>query len=739
MARWFRWGFIWLILLSVLLLIFSAMGGATSPGFERYFPILIGLNILSTLGLFSVALYMCFGLYRRWRRQEFGSRMTARLALAIGFIAMLPCVLLYSVSGQFIGRSIDSWFDTRVEHALNEGIEMTSQLIARERERLRFSAGRACATLAATPRSDWDVTLERLREDNNVEVALIFSPTGNIVSSAIPAGSQAPTDIPLAYEYRSALTGNGFTALEGESIDGPEKLRIRALMPIFRNASLQKNYFLQFTHAFPTDFAKSANDMVLGFRDYQELVLTRGALQNIYRVTLTLTMLLAVFGALAASLAFAKSMTAPILQLALGTKKVAGGELQPIQEFAGNNEINELTQSFNSMVSQIAEARDNVENQRRASERSKAYLETVLGNISSGVLVLDESMTILMANAGAHRILEPSHFHTSMPLRSIEPELTDVIAEKIRVADNETFHADIDLYRAGASTPLPLFLRGSRLTFRRRGGWVIVFDDMSAVIDAQKAQAWSEVAQRLAHEIKNPLTPIRLAAERLEMKLSDKLTEKDAELLHRTSRTIVNQVDAMKQMVDDFRHLAKLPAPSLKLNDLNAFLDELGGFYQSAGTVIEKQFDETLPPIEFDPTQLRQVIHNLVTNAIDAMEGQAQPRLIFSTQHIEPSRGSTLEVVRLVISDTGPGFPAHILSKAFEPYVTTKPTGTGLGLPMVKKIIDEHHANVTISNRIAIDGSVDGAQVTIVFPVPAKEQSVMGTSPMPPDAANEYD
>ncbi len=718
MQRWLRLGFICTVVIGVLLLIYAVAGGAASTGFGQFFPALLALNIFTTLVLFCIVLRLCGKLFFRWKAREFGSRMTSRLALTIAAIAIVPCLLLYLVSAQFIGRSIDSWFDARIEHALEEGVTLSSDILENERNRLLFFSRRAALYLNDVPQKQWDKALDKLREDFEANVALIFNSQGVITSSSISPDSQVKVDIPLASELQDSLSRRGFSLLEGESSTPEDPMRIRTIVPVYPERALAENYFLQFSNAVPPKFAQGARGLVEGYRDYQELTLTRNSLQTIYRVSLTLTMLLTLLAAIALAFWFARTMTEPVMQLATGTKKVAEGNLAPIREFAGNDEINALTQSFNSMVAQIAEAQKIAESQRLATERSRAYLASVLSNISAGVLVLDESLCILMANTGANAILAPSRFTPGERLSNIEPKLCEVIADQIRVADTGNFHVDFELSRQ-PDPSIALFIRGSRLELEGTIGWVVAFDNVSALIDAQKAQAWNEVARRLAHEIKNPLTPIRLAAERLAMKLTDKLNPTDAALLTRATSTIVNQVDAMKKMVNDFRDFAKLPAPTLQSLDLNELIEEMIAFYHSGGVNLTASFGTELPPIQADAAQLRQVLFNLIGNSIEACAEIQAPKIHISTEGI--SHGEITTAVRMKLEDNGPGFQPSVLAHAFEPYITTKPTGTGLGLPMVKKILEEHKAKITIENITSETGDVLGARINIVFPISKPE------------------
>jgi len=347
------------------------------------------------------------------------------------------------------------------------------------------------------------------------------------------------------------------------------------------------------------------------------------------------------------------------------------------------------------------------------------------------VVVLNNDFRLVTANHGAARILGHTLLQRAgRPLAEVDPTLATAFEaafadHALAATPRDSWQQQIEVKRpaaaggeVGGGEPLMLLARGSRLPLDDGLGYVVVFDDVTQVISAQRAVAWGEVARRLAHEIKNPLTPIQLAAERLQMKLADKLSGPDSEVLRRGASTIVNQVAAMKHMVDDFRDYARVPPARLSPLDLNALISEVGTLYGAEAGALHLQLAPELPTIDGDATQLRQVIHNLIANAQDALAGRPDPRIVVRTELVEIDEGSTrARAVRLSVEDNGPGFAANILRRAFEPYVTTKPSGTGLGLAMVKKIVDEHGARIEAVNR-NVGGGVGhagGAVVTIVF------------------------
>lgn len=733
MPRWLRIFFFSAVVLAAGLLIALASGGADSAAFERYFPVVLVVNSFATIALLAAVGAVVFRLIRQRRRKVFGARMTANLSLMLSLAAVIPCLLIYLVSSQFIGRSIDSWFDVRVEQALDSGVALSGEVLMREQRQLLQTARRIASILNATPRGERALTLDRMRETSDAASAMVFAASGEILLSSFSPSVAVLIDRPTSAQLQKARAEYGIFLLEGEQPESEGNLRIRSIVPMDAYAALQPTTYLQLTQLVPKDMAEQTIDLLEGYRNYQELVLSRSALRNIYTITLTLTMLLAVLGAVAAAFAFAGITTAPILQLARGTNRVAEGDMRPIREYAGDNEINALTKSFNTMIAQVAEARENVERRRAEAEQARSQLELVLANLSSGVIVTDKNLRVVMANGASARILQTDAVQNDSAVQDVAPTLAETLLQKFALTDDNTpVSFELPLVRTDGNGDATLFVRASRLHLDDGPGFVIVFDDITRILDAQRAVAWGEVARRLAHEIKNPLTPIRLAAERLEMKLSGRLDEKNEALLHRITGTIVTQVDAMKQMVNDFRDFAKLPEAVLKPLDLNVFLQELADFYHGAGTPLQLECEGTLPPIAADVNQLRQVFHNLVSNAVEALgQDHREPQIHLSAG--VQTHGGGVSGVRITLTDNGPGFTSSVLAKAFEPYITTKPTGTGLGLPMVKKIVDEHHARIELENITKLTGEIIGARVTLVFPL---APPTGGSSPHAPTADN---
>ncbi|HYR26250.1 MAG TPA: ATP-binding protein, partial [Aquabacterium sp.] len=428
----------------------------------------------------------------------------------------------------------------------------------------------------------------------------------------------------------------------------------------------------------------------------------------------------------------------PLLLLAAGVGEVARGDLSPKAIFTSQDELGGLTRSFAAMTQQLADARTLVNRSVQDLDSARAHLQTILDNLTAGVIVFDQAGHIDIVNPGATRILRlPLSAYVGRSLAEV-PELHD-FAETLRQrfalyasdptpGERQQWQESYELQLPGGPEPLTLLVRGADLPPNER---LIVFDDLTEVVSAQRAQAWSEVARRVAHEIKNPLTPIQLSAERLQLKLADKLDEPGRQLLNRSVDTIVTQVQALKTLINEFRDYARLPSARLAPLDLNTLVNDVLALYGQAieqGTLrIELQPD--LPGILGDAALLRQVVHNLVQNALDAVQehppAHEAPAVLIRTDTPLNDDGS-VRAVRLTVRDNGPGFPDKILKRAFEPYITTKAKGTGLGLAVVKKIADEHGALVRLRN---LDGTVSppasgtageapsarGAQVSLSF------------------------
>jgi nitrogen fixation/metabolism regulation signal transduction histidine kinase len=597
-----------------------------------------------------------------------------------------------------------------------------------------------------TDMSDSTLTsqLAKIAEREQLQDVLVVSENGRLIATAGGKLTRLAPELPTQAMITRAKTFDGFGIIEGESGAGPttgSDFRLRVVVAILGDGSLTSlgsgMRYLQVLQPVPEQLAANAEALRDAYSGYQERALARDGLRRFYLITLTLVLLLAVFAAMVSAFLLASDLAEPLLLLAEGTKAVAEGNLSPRPIVATSDELGTLTQSFNTMTMQLADARAAVERNRQALEDAKAYLESVLANMSAGVMVLDEQLRLVTFNASANRILHqdlaPFQGHVFASISSaaaFSQPVIDAFSNQNAQAAGENVEPAAQYWQQQIEIPrrmigeegdgdITLLARGGRLPVGSGSGYVVVFDDISDLISGQRSIAWAEVARRLAHEIKNPLTPIQLSAERLMMKLQPKLDINDSALLERGTNTIVNQVLAMQQMVDNFRDYAKTPPPQLQPLDLNALIEEILELYPDSKDLrsIRAQLSDDLPRILGDATQLRQVVHNLLQNAQDATsEGDDNPRSVriditTETVHYAEAEGSTRTAVRLTIADNGSGFDPRMLARAFEPYATSKRRGTGLGLPVVKKIIEEHGGTIELQNRK--DGP--GAKVLVLL------------------------
>ena len=679
--------------------------------FSRHYPLLIGLNIFLALAMVGLVSWQLRSLWRDYRAQIFGARLKLRLMLMFGIIAVLPGALVYGVSVQFVTRSIESWFDVRVEKALESGLHLGRSALDSLLSDLTEKANQMANELSDLRESGRRSALSRLREQHGVQSAALFSLSGKLLTSASSEIADSLPDLPTQSQLKEARSTRVYSSIDGEG----GRLFLRVLVPVPARTVFEELRFLQLVQPVPATLAYDTDAVQAVYRDYQELQLSRQGLTRIYALTLTLTVLVALFGAFALAFVMTRRLSAPLSMLAEGTQAVAQGDFSPRQAVYSRDELGVLTQSFSRMTRQLDDARRETERHRAELESARGYLESILANLSAGVLVFDRHFVLRTVNEGALTILDDDFaglIGEQVDQWPRQNALGQFIRDSFAKLKDDEWQGQIELERANGM-PQVLLLRGSRLPEVSGGGDVVVFDDVTRLIAAQRSAAWGEVARRLAHEIKNPLTPIQLSAERLQFKLSGKLVGSDSEMLARGTQMIINQVQAMKRMVDDFRDYARLPVPEVAPLDLNALIGEVLGLYESSSAVIESRLANDLPKILGDATQLRQVIHNLLRNSEDALEGRDDMRITVVTE----LAGTT---ARLLIADNGPGFPVELLPRIFEPYVTTKVRGTGLGLPIVKKIVEEHQGSIEISNAPA-----GGARIDIRLPL-VKEEAKHG-------------
>lgn len=740
-----------------VLIFLLALATNNQTRFEQYYERLLYINLGVATVFVGVIAWAIWRLISRLRRGKFGSRLLLKLAAIFALVGFVPGVLIYTVSYQFVARSIESWFNVKVEGALDAGLSLGRSTMDSLSAGLANKTVHAAQQLSELP-SAGALTIERLREQLDATDVVLWSSSGQVLAASGQSRFDLAPARPSAAQFRQARSNRFMSQIEGldeaaERTASPAAVRIKVLAFVSSGLgqigqlssgplSAEARY-LQVTQIVPNALVANALAVQDAYKEYQQRALARDGLRSMYLATLTLSLFLAMFGAVLLAAVLGNQLVRPLLVLADGVAQVAAGDLRPKAALQTRDELGGLTRSFAQMTEQLSDARDQLQVSLSKLDASRSNLQTILDNLTAAVIVLDQDNRIVQANPGATRVLQ-SPLAASIGLRlpelagledfgcSVEDQFRIFFSERSRHADHwqhsfELGGAQDNAGLAGQERAKSIIARGAALP---DGFRLLVLDDITEVVSAQRSRAWGEVARRLAHEIKNPLTPIQLSAERLEMKLQGKLSVTDEALLGRSVKTIVDQVDAMKRLVNEFRDYARLPSADLRPVDLNQLITDVLGLYAPENSIVPVDFlpDSLCPAIQGDAQQLRQVVHNLLQNAQDASLTAASgllaehtarsPRVQILTQfNAQSSR------VRLIVKDAGTGFAPHILQRAFEPYVTTKSRGTGLGLAVVKKIADEHGARIEISNLV--DEDLDSLQ-KVTDPTNAQKRKVIG-------------
>lgn len=686
--------------IALIALLFRA--SSNNAFFAEHYTWLFWLAITLTVALLALIAYQVYLLWQKLRRRVFGAKLALRLMAVFALMAVIPGGLVYTISVQFLNRSIDSWFDVPVvDKALESALRLGKSALDMSLSDMTRRARNAAEKLGEGPDAGAD-GLKQMRTQLGAEEVSLLAADGKVLAESL-AHAHLFADKPSLTEIHEAAQKGVFKTLETQA---DRAIYLRALLPLQPSASNGAVRYLHIVQAAPKALVADEQNVDSGISDFQQLVLQREGLKQIFALTLTLAMLLTLFSAISLSFLLSERLSAPLSALAESTRAIAKGDFTKLNPVKSRDEFGVLTQSFNTMTRQLAEASDVVARKQLELESANAYLESILGRLTSGVVTLDERLYLKTMNANAQAMLEvdPDDVRGikfsdwGETMTNLAPLIGEIGAMLSPRRDRPW---ERQLAHQHAKGPCTLLVRGTKLPATIDSGYVIVFDDITGLIQAQRDAAWGEVARRLAHEIKNPLTPIQLSAERLQMKLSQKLPEAEREILARSTQTIVVQVNALKGMVDDFSLYSRASRLSPVNVNLNELVRDVLVLYESMNVTIALQLDDKTTAIYGDPALLRQVLHNLIQNALDALIGIDHPQL--TVQTVPTPAGATL-----VVEDNGSGIREDVVAHIFEPYVTTKPRGTGLGLAIVKKIIDEHHGSIAVSNV-----APHGARVTI--------------------------
>lgn len=709
--------------LGLILLYLLSLASANTAISGDYYKILLYINIALAGALIVLIGFQLWHLYQRIKSGVMGSRLTLRLLGTFALMAIIPGLIVYLVSVNFLTRSIESWFNVKVESALDGGLSLGQRALDIMLTDIEGKAENMATSLAFQPSRTHYSLLNDLREKSGIQDAVLFTPQGRIISiSSSDQGSFLP-ELPSVQQLRQAQT-----RMYGKIEPIPNKgLYLRVLAPVNVQEIASETRILQLLQPVPKSLSNTAEAVQKVYRDYQELSYSRDSLKDNFKLTLTLVLMLAMLSALAIAFVLSRRLTQPLTVLAEGTRAIASGDYSTMLPEHGKDELGILVKSFNSMTRQLDDATKAAERNSMRVEAARGYLETILAHLSSGVLAINEKGELRTYNVAASNILAfnlmPYENKPLVEIGNTQPflaEFIQILQSHFEFTNSKAFpkmqhHAQTqDQERLELTRQLEitrpqgkqlLLVRATRLPASAGSGFVVVFDDVTTMARAQRDAAWGEVARRLAHEIKNPLTPIQLSAERLQHKLTAKLNLDDARILQRATDTIVSQVSAMKSMVNEFSEYARAPSANLIKLNFNELIKDVSALYENAQAKIMFDLMPNMPDMKGDATMLRQVLHNLMQNAQDALKQIENPEILLTTSFDEIS-------IKLIVKDNGQGFPVDLLAHAFEPYVTTKTHGTGLGLAIVKKMIEEHFGHIEIENN-----QMGGACITMVLPI----------------------
>lgn len=692
------------VLIALTLLSVLAMSGAVenSTRFSRHYIWLLLFNTAVMLALAVLIGANLFWAIRQARRQEAGARLTLHLVLLFILIALVPVSVVYLFSIRFLDQGIDSWFDVHIERALGDALDLGRGALKERMLELKRQTSNAAEGLSGTSDLRLPVALVNLRAQLRASEVVVFGADDHIIAATTDPPGRVVPSLPPADALRRYRRDGSYAGLEPE---GGHRLQIRVLVaipaPPGSVEALQPPRMLQAVYQVPERTGELASQVQDAYDHYQELAFLRTPLKQSFVLTLSLVLLISILAAVWAALFAARRVIQPIRQLIDAIRLVAGGDLQAKLPLTRTDELGQVARSFNEMTTRLLSGHEETERGRRQLDRQRRYLQTVLEHLSSGVLTIDRNGVLRTANAAAVHILETSlDAFLGRRLADISSNthlvygLYQAIAGRL-IGFSDSWEQEVELF--GENGRKVLICRGAKLPEQPGeagigGGSVIVFDDITALIRAQRDAAWGEVARRLAHEVRNPLTPIQLSAERLRRKLMPHVSGGDARMLERSTDTIVQQVESMKQLVNAFSEYARAPMMQLSEVDFNAAVAEVIELYGAhPGVALEFVPGEEVGLLYADPVRLRQLLHNLLKNAVEAVQGKRKGKVGVTTGLVARDDQTFME---LRVSDNGSGIPDQLRGQIFEPYVSGKAGGSGLGLAVVKKIVEEHNGMV---------------------------------------------
>jgi nitrogen fixation/metabolism regulation signal transduction histidine kinase len=699
------------------------LGSATqnSAQFDRWMPWILLINILGLLTLLGLLAAKLFQLVKDYRRHVPGSRLKGRTVAIFSALAVAPILVVYYFALQFLNRGIDSWFELEVSQGLKDTRELShAALEVRVREFLQRTEAVA-HELSGLSQFAMIGTLDRERRESTAREFTVVGPQAQIIATSsensIATSSESPIDklpAPVTDEMMLQVRrGRTYVNLEPEG--SGSGYVIRAAAPLDATAGSGARFLIAL-YPVPQQLSQLADTVQRSYTQYANLVQLRRPLKSTFALILTFVVLMSLIAAVYGAFFAAQRLVQPVQDLIAGTRAVAKGNYDTQLPLPSRDELGFLVTSFNDMTKKLGRAREETRRSQQAVEAERAGLAVILARLSTGVVSLRPDLTVRTANQAASAILGVdleaaigSPFDESINDSVLFMDFLAAVKSRLS-ADQLDWREQIELPSESGRRVLMCACTALPNDLGAVSGVVLVFDDITTLLQAQRDAAWGEVARRLAHEIKNPLTPIQLAAERMRRKFLGNMNEEDAHVLERATHTIVAQVEAMKQMVNAFSEYARAPDMHFAPLDLNQLATEVVDLYraQDSGAELRLVLSPNLPPITADRGRIRQILNNLLTNSLEALEGRDAACVEIETQVAEDG---PKQMAAIVVRDNGPGFQRDLIGTVFDPYVTSKPKGTGLGLAIVKKIVEEHGGRIEADNQRS-----GGARVRILLP-----------------------
>ena len=699
---------LWIVALWML-----AAAAQNSEKFDRWLPWILLVNIAGLLTLCVLLIGKLLGLLREYRRHVPGSRLKARTVAVFSLLAVVPILVVFYFALQFLNRGIDSWFELEVSQGLKDTRNLSRAALDSRVRDFRRSTEAIAHSLAGLSDLDLFATLDRARRESTAMEFTVVGPRMRIIATS----SDRPLDalpLPATREMLLAVRrGGSYASLDTDSTGG---YVIRAAAPIDTNGDPTSRVLIAL-YPVPQQLSELADTVQRSYTQYANLVQLRRPLKSTFILILTFVVLLSLIAAVYGAFFAAQRLVQPVQDLIAGTRAVARGDFDTQLPLPSRDELGFLVTSFNEMTKRLARARLEASRSQQAVEAERASLAVILARLSTGVIALEPDLRVRTANQAASAILGAdldsavgAPFDETISDAPLFREFLRPVMQRLAARERD-WREQLELPSEGGRRVLMCACTALPNDLGAEPGMVLVFDDITTLLQAQRDAAWGEVARRLAHEIKNPLTPIQLSAERMRRKFLGSMNPQDAQVLERATHTIVAQVDAMKQMVNAFSEYARAPDLHFARFDLNQLVTEVVDLYRAQANDVQLRLhlDEHLPEISADRMRIRQILNNLVTNSLEALEGREGACIDVETHLAEDGGTPTASVV---VADNGPGFPRESIGTIFDPYVTSKPKGTGLGLAIVKKIVEEHGGRIEADNR-----PVGGARVRIVLPL----------------------